>query len=377
MKLKWVKKAMSVLLAAMMVFSLTACSSSSSDSSSDEEETEEAEEEEEEEEEEADSSDSDSDSDDCPEVTSTETIEIVWSHNAAESSVQHLMALKFKEEVEERSNGYVTVTIYPNGELGTVSENDQALREGTIQVMSGTSGGLADDTLAYFDLPCMVTSNEEFEELFGRGTELREITEERYNDMNMVCLALEPAGFGIISSNVEVTCYEDLEGLNIRTSENSIQMEMFSDWGCNPTPVSFSELYIALQQGLVDAQNNTLDTTVSSGLQEQQKYIIETKHSVMALGFYMNLDFYNSLPDDVREMIDWVCENIMDDYIVEEAEAAEEAAMETVLEEGLEVIEFTDEDRAKMLEAAEPVYEMVAELAGEEVVELIQSQISD
>lgn len=309
--------------------------------------------------------------DDCPTLTTTDPITIIWAHNSPEVSAAHQAALKFQEEMESRSGGVVKVKLFPNGESGTVPENDQALREGTIQIMSGTAGGLADPSLSYFDLPCLVSSAEDFEALFGRGTELRDVTEGKYNDMGMHVLSLVAGGFGIISSNKEIRSYEDMAGLNIRTSENSIAMEMFKDWGCNPTPVAFSELYIALQQGLVEAQNNTLDTTVSAGLHEQQKYIIDTRHSVMPLGIYMNLDFYNNLPEDVRALLDWVCENIIDDYTRELVNAADASALKTVKDAGLEVIAFTDEDRAKMLADAKPVYDMVADIVGQDLIDRI------
>lgn len=310
--------------------------------------------------------------DGAPVLTTTDPIQITWSHNNPEASAAHQAALKFKEEIEARSNGVISVRIYPNGELGTVPENDQALREGTIQIVCGVSGGLVDPSLAYFDLPCLVSSADAFEDLFGRGTELRQETESRYNAMGMHVLSLVAGGFAIISSNKEVRSYEDLAGLNIRTSENPIAMEMFRDWGCNPTPVGFGELYVALQQGLVEAQTNSLDTTVSSLLYEQQKYIINSNHSVVPLGIYMNLDFYNNLPEDARALIDWVCENVVDDYTRQLAKAADEKSLQTVIDAGVEIVDFTDEDRAKMLENATPVYNMVGELVGQDLIERIR-----
>ena len=111
-----------------------------------------------------------------PTLTSTDSVNIIWSHNSPETSAAHQAALKFKERIEELSEGKITVTLYPNGQMGTVPENDQALREGTIQMMSGTAGGTTDVKLEYFDAPCLVTSDEQAFELFGRGTELRAFT---------------------------------------------------------------------------------------------------------------------------------------------------------------------------------------------------------
>lgn len=307
----------------------------------------------------------------APAVTTTDNVNIVFSHNNPESSAAGQAALKFKEEMETRSNGVVTVKVYANGELGSVPENDQALRQGRIQMVNGTAGGLVDPSLSYFDLPCMVSTPEEFEALFGRGTELREETEKRFNDMGMQVLSLVAGGFSIISSNKEFRDYAGMNGLKIRVSENPVFIEEFKDWGCSATPVAFGELYVALQQGLVEAQNNTLDTTVSAALYEQQKYIVKTNHSVQPLGMYMNKEFYDSMPEDVRALVDWVCENVIDDYTRELCVEAEKAAEQTVTDAGLEIIEFSDEDRTQMRADAQPVYDLIAEQAGAEIVNRI------
>ena len=311
---------------------------------------------------------------DGPAVTSTDAINIIWSHNAPEESSGHQIALKFKEEIEARSN--MTVTIYPNGQLGTVPENDQAMRDGTIQMLSGTIGGTTDMKLGYMDAPNLVTSDEQALELFGRGTELRTLTEQILEENDgMKILSFVPAGFRELSSNVEVRSYDELKGLNIRVMENPVMMAYWTDWGCNATPVAFSELYIALQQGLVDAQENTYDTITSAKLYEQQKYIINTNHVVMWAGMYMNLDFYNSLPADYQALIDWVCENIIDDYAYELSAAANEAALQKMIDAGCEVIDLPEEDLVKMRENATSAYQLIRESVGDEIMDKVMAAI--
>lgn len=310
---------------------------------------------------------------DGPAVTSTDAINIIWSHNAPEESAGHQVALKFKEEIEARSN--MTVTIYPNGQLGTVPENDQAMRDGTIQMLSGTVGGTTDMKLGYMDAPNLVTSDEQALEIFGRGTELRALTEELMNANGMKILSLMPAGFRELSSNVEVRSYDDLKGLNIRVMENPVMMAYWTDWGCNATPVAFSELYIALQQGLVDAQENTYDTITSAKLYEQQKYIINTNHVVMWSGMYMNLDFYNSLPADYQALIDWVSENIIDSYAYEINATANEAALQKMIDAGCEVIDLPEEDLVKMRENATSAYQLIRESVGDEIMDKVMAAV--
>lgn len=309
------------------------------------------------------------------EVTSTDKVNIVWSHNAAESTSGHQMALKFKELTEERSNGNITVDIFPNGELGTVPENDQALREGTVHIISGTSGGLVDMSLSYFDAPNLVTNEEQFLEIFGRNTEMRAETESRYEALGMKVLSFVPIGFRVTSSNKEVRSYDDLKGLNIRTLENPVPIAYWSAWGANPTPISFSELYIALQQGLVEAQENTYDTIVASKLYEQQKYIINTNHVVMIGGVYMNLEFFNSLPADYQALLMDIWENDLDDLQYQMAQESNAAALKTMTDAGLEVIDLPESDLLKMREEGKPAYDLIRQSVGDELMDKLEAAL--
>lgn len=314
--------------------------------------------------------------DGCPTLTSTTPVNIIWSHNAAENSVGGKQALKFKEEIESRSGGLITVQIFANGELGSVPENDQALREGTIQLNSGTSGGLVDKRLSYFDAPNLVSSNEQALKMVGRDTELFAYTGQIYESLGMKMLSIVPTGFRETSSNKEVRSFDQLAGLKIRTLENPTAIAYWQAWGCNPTPVPFSDLYLALQQGLVEAQENAYNTITSSKLFEQQKYIINTHHVIMWGGMYMNLDFYNSLPEDYRALIDWVCENVMDEYTYNLAVEENAKALDEMKAAGLEVIDFPEEDYAKMREAAKPAYDMIRADVGDEAMTILENAIA-
>lgn len=309
--------------------------------------------------------------DGAPAITSTEKVNMIWSHNAAVTTAGHRAAEKFKEAIENNSNGNITVTIYANGELGTVPENDQALREGTIQISSGTTGGLVDPALSYFDCPNLVDSNEQAKNMMDRDGDLFKYTEGVYEGIGMKMLSIVPGGFRETSSNKAVNNFEELKGLKIRTLENPIAIEYWSDWGCNPTPVTFSELYIALQQGLVEAQENAYDTIVASKLYEQQKYIINTNHVIMWSGMYMNLDFYNSLPDDYKALVNWAVQDVYEPFLYEDSIRANDEALQTMKDAGLEVIDFSAEDLAKMREAAQPAYDLIRQTVGDEPMDLI------
>lgn len=309
--------------------------------------------------------------DGAPTITSTDKINMIWSHNAAVTTAGHRAAEQFKDAMEKYSNGNITVTLYANGELGTVPENDQALREGTIQIGSGTTGGLVDPSLSYFDCPNLVDSNEQAKAMMEHDTDLYKYTQGVYEKIGMKMLSIVPGGFRETSSNKEVRNYEGLKGLKIRTLENPIAIAYWESWGCTPTPVNFGELYLALQQGLVEAQENAYDTIVASRLYEQQKYIVNTHHVIMWAGMYMNLDFYNSLPADYQELVNWVVQEIYEPFLYEESIKANDEALQTMKDAGLEVIDFTAEDFAKMREASKPAYDLIRQTVGDEPMDLI------
>ncbi|MCD8077411.1 MAG: TRAP transporter substrate-binding protein [Lachnospiraceae bacterium] len=383
--MKKTKKVLTVVLALSLVLSMAACGSSSSTTETTQAdttaaettaaeteagETEAAESNTEEETPAADTADT---SNEVPTLTSTESINIIFAHNSSADCAAGKGAQKFKECMEEYSDGLITVEIYPDGQLGSVAENDQAIKEGTIQMMGGTTGGIVGTELGYFDLPYLVNSVEEFNEMFAEGTDLMNYTEQIYNDMGLQIISFVPGATGNITSNVEITCYEDFAGLNMRTNGSATMNQIFTDWGCNVTPLAFSELYIGLQQGLVDAQTNTFDTVVTNGLDEVQKYAVICDYNVNVAGMYMNLDFYNNLPDDVKELIAWVCENEVDPYVAELSIQAEEDAIAEMEAEGIVFHELTDEDKAKMREANTATYDLVREDCGDEVMDLIEA----
>ena len=314
--------------------------------------------------------------DGAPAITSTDQVNMIWSHNAAATTAGHRAAEKFKEAMEQYSGGNITVTLYPNGELGSVPENDQALREGTIQIGSGTSGGLVSPLLSYFDAPNLVDSNDQAKAMMEHGTDLYNFTAGIYEQLGIKMLSIVPGGFRETSSNKAVRSFEDLAGLKIRTLENPSAIAYWQAWGCAPTPVSFGELYLALQQGLVEAQENAYDTIVASRLYEQQKYIINTHHVIMWSGMYMNLAFYNSLPDDYKALIDWVVTEIYEPFLYEESIKANEAALQTMKDAGLEVIDLTPEDYAKMREAAKPAYDMIRKDVGDKAMDTLEAAIA-
>ena len=106
-----------------------------------------------------------------------------------------------------------------------------------------------------------------------------------------------------MSTNKPVYSFSDFKGQKIRTMENSYHLAFWKAIGANPTPMSFSEVYIGLQQHTIDAQENPYEVIVSNNLYEQQDYVVETNHLPHLISLIVNDDFFRDLPEDEQEIM--------------------------------------------------------------------------
>ena len=382
------KRFAAVILALVLAASMTACGGSSSSAGETEavsaetqagEETEQASAEETEavpeepETAEAETASSAADGE-APVLTSTDQVNIIWCHNSPESSAINQAALMFKERIEDLSEDRITVTVYSGGQMGSAAENIQGVRDGTIQMVTGTAGSIIDERLAYFDAPCLMTDIEQAYQLFGRGTELRQYTEniiEQKNDIKV--LSFVPAGFRETFSTKKAAHYEALKDLQlkIRLTDNTLPAEYWKDWGCISTPTTYANISTALQEGTLDALDYPYESIVNTAFPEQLNYVIRTNHVLIWAGVYMNQDFYDSLPKDYQALIDWIWKTELDDYTYETCRLANEENAQAFADAGLEMIDFSDSDYAKMREDAKPVYDIIQKSAGSEVFDML------
>lgn len=196
-----------------------------------------------------------------------------------------------------------------------------------------------------------------------------------FANAGLKCLGFtQGASFRQFSSNKKLTSIEDFKGLNMRVMDNQYQIKFWSDIGCNTTPVPGSELYMSLQNGLVDSQENALDTVVVGGMHEVQDYITLTNHTLYTNMMVMSESYFNSLPAAYQEII----ENAVAETTVEMIpvyQEADQTAYDTLIESGMKINELSAEDMAAMREIAQPVYDMVRSEIGDEAVDALVSVI--
>lgn len=221
-----------------------------------------------------------------------------------ESHPHYLGLVKFSELLDEKSGGRIKLETFHSATLGSERDIVEGMQLNTIEVGAITSGPLSGftDSFLVFDLPF----------LFENVTIARKVCDSEVGQEMLA--SVEPSGLkglaffengmrSVTNNKGPIETPEDCKGLKIRTMENPMHMAAFSVMGADPTPMAFGELYTALQQGAMDAQENPYTVIYSSKFYEVQKYLSITEHLYSPTALLMSLDFYNSLPADLQEVV--------------------------------------------------------------------------
>lgn len=275
---------------------------------------------------------------------------------ASSNSLQGRSAAKFAEDLQARLGDAHTVEFYADGQLGDEKELLQKLRLGTVQftLVSSIMTNVAPE-FALFDMPFLVQSREHLKAIDAEivQTDLAPKAEEG----GLKVLSTWENGFRQITNSARpINTPADLEGLKIRTPSSEWRVAMFKEWGANPTPMSFSEVFVALQTGTMDGQENPLTNITGANFQEVQKYLSMTGHVYSPTYLTTGLETWNALPAEVTAAAAEVAASVQD-WSLTEGENADNSLVDKVKAAGVEV---NVADKAAFIAASAPVYEAFA-----------------
>lgn len=296
---------------------------------------------------------------------SSEEIVIKVGHGIAEKVSMHQGWLKFKEIVEEKTNGGIKVEIYPNQMLGGDRELIEATQMGNIQMTAPSSTPLANFVPEYYlwDVPFLFETREQVFKV-ADNKELFDAFNEKMLGIGVRVLSIWENGFRNVTCNGERVTPEDFKSLKIRTMENDLHLAAWKAIGANPTPMAFGEVYTGLQQKTIDAQENPLVTIYETKYHEVQDHVIETKHIYTPFIVMVNEAFYQSLSDENKTIINDAMEEAKQ-YEIEYATKAEDDCR-TELAKTVTVSQLTPEQRAAFKEKidAAGIKDMAIEKSG-------------
>ena len=280
------------------------------------------------------------------------------AHVEADTDTLQAVGLMFKDYVEEKSAGSIEVHLYPNSELGADRQATEAVALGTAQMsLPGTSTlTLYTPKFGVCDMPFIFSDTEAaFKAL---DNELGTALDETLANTGLINLGYYMIGERNISNNIRpINEPADLKGIDIRVMESPIYISLFKALSANPTPINFGELYTALQQGTVDAQDNPASIVYTSRFYEVQEYYSLSGHTLSFGGVVINEKFFNSLSENQQNIITEGAQK----FFVEEQRAMKlrDAAsyLDKLSEEGMVINDITPENKKKFMAAVQPIYE--------------------
>lgn len=238
-------------------------------------------------------------------VNGSEEKTIRLAHTGSDTHQYNIASQKFKKLVEEKSDGKMKVNVYGDGSLGNEDELVDQTMTGTIQMTTVAADSSLSNTMPemnLFGIPYLFDSKKDvYTKLDGKpGKDLLELAKKK----DMKGLGYWEVGFRHFTNKKrEIKHPEDMENLKLRVQSAKVWNEHLKTLNAIPTPISFSELYSALDQGVVDGQENPLPTIYSQKLFEVQKYISLTNHTYTPAVVLMNDDYYNQLTKKEKQIV--------------------------------------------------------------------------
>lgn len=278
-----------------------------------------------------------------------------------EDTVTQIFSEKFAEEVSGLSGGRMKIQVYANSSLGGDRDLLETCSDGDIPfVVQNTAPQVSFmHDLAVFDLPCAFDSLDDCREKID-DPQFWQLISDIYTESGYHLLGMADQGFRVMSTNKPVHSLSDFKGQKIRTMENSYHLAFWKALGANPTPMSFSEVYIGLQQHTIDAQENPYEVIVSNNLYEQQDYVVETNHLPHLISLIVNDDFFKDLPKDEQEIMTEAAQ-LATEYAREQSDARIADKVAVIEDSGTQIIKLSDETRKEIREASQGVYDSIRE----------------
>jgi C4-dicarboxylate-binding protein DctP len=297
-------------------------------------------------------------------------IVLKFSHVVASDTPKGKAAEKFRELAEKYTGGKVKVEVYANSTLYKDKEELEALQLGAVQMLAPSNskfGPIGVREFEVFDLPYILPDLATLRKVTDGplGAKLLKLLEPK----GMTGLAYWDNGFKVMSANKKLIAPADYKGLKFRIQSSKVLEAQFRALGSIPQVMAFSEVYQALQTGVVDGQENTTSNMFTQKMHEVQKYLTITNHGYIGYVVVVNKKFWEGLPADIRGQLDKAMKEATAFGNGQSAKENDEALEEIKKAGKTEIITLTPEQDAAMRKAMEPVYKDVANRVGQPLID--------
>ena len=305
---------------------------------------------------------------------------IKLSHVVTEDTPKGLASKKFKEVAEKESDGRIKVEIYPNSQLYGDEDELQALQSGSVQMLAPSSAKFTTiaPALQVLDLPFIFDKPEEIPEVVSQDSAIGQAI---FNNKNLAekkikVMGLWDNGFMQLTANNTVVQPSDLQGVKVRIQPSDAIKSQFEAWGAEPTPMAFSEVYNALQQGVIDGEENTFSNIFSQKFHTVQSDMTESNHHYLGYVLVINKPFYDKLPDDLKKVVDDASEQATKRNR-EVAQEENQKAKEEILKTDIKFTKLNEQQRQAFKDEVVPkVWDQFADVVGPDLIQELKDRQS-
>ena len=298
---------------------------------------------------------------------------IKFSHVVANDTPKGKGSLKFKELAEKYTEGKAKIEVYPNSTLYKDKEEIEALQLGAVQLLAPSTAKFAPLGAKEFealDLPFAFSDTKQYRKVVEGS--VGEYLMKKLEPKGIKGLAFWDNGFHMMSANKPILKPEDLRGLKVRISGSKIADQYFRQLGAIPQILAFSEVYQALQTGVVDGCENTPSNYWTQKFHEVQKHITIAEHAHLQYAVIANAKFWNELPPALRQPLDKAMKEASD-YTNEIAEKENIDALEDIKKSGKSTLHvLKQEERKPWRDAMAPTWKWAESRVGAEIVDLLK-----
>jgi C4-dicarboxylate-binding protein DctP len=311
----------------------------------------------------------------CAAARADEPIVIKFSHVVAPDTPKGKAALKLAQLAEERTHGRVKIEVYPNSQLYKDKEELEALQLGAVQMLAPSVskfGPLGIKEFESFDLPY----------IFPSVDALRRVSDgpigkslfAKLEPKGIIGLGYWDNGFSVITSNKPIRKLEDFKGLKMRIQSSKVLEATYRSLGALPQVLAFSEVYQALQTGVVDGGENTPSNIYTQKFHEVQKYLTVSDNTYIGYALIVNKNFWEGLPPDVRGELDSAVKDATA-YCNSIAETENAEALAKIKASGtVEFYTLSPQEKAEWRKGLLKVHEEMAPRIGKDLIQAIYKE---
>lgn len=302
-------------------------------------------------------------------------------HLESDQQSRHVHLLKVAELVKDRTNGAVEFQIFPSAQLGNQREMTEGVQLGTLEATVSPAAfiGGFNPAVSILDIPFLLPADADKAQALREG-EFGTALLDSFSTKGVVAVALWPNGLKNFTSNKPLEDVDAFKGQKFRTMDSKILIEQFDALGASAIALPFGELYTSLQTGVVDGQENPLDTIQRMKFDEVQKYLVVSEHGAMEDVAMFNPAWWNSLPEEYRTIITDAFNEVVPELRAHKA-AAVEAALAAIKEGDINVRIAPDDEKAalreKMYEKAKAAYIERAGDSGKNLIAVYEKAYSE